>query len=184
MGRLDVEAKNLDRLLEAFAQLRKERSDVELHFYGAGDIRRMESLASRFGVQPHVMLHGEYDNRQDIPDIVRGCHFFVHPSRYEGGPCLSLLELVQAGRYVVASSVGGIPDLYEGHPEAGLLVDPSSVDSILEGLQTALHRLRNGMIRPELIRKRYDGHFDMESAHSAWSRIFLEEDSKNELAVP
>jgi glycosyltransferase involved in cell wall biosynthesis len=184
MGRLSVEHKNLDTLLEAYCRLIEAGYEAELHFFGWGETEKVASLASNLGVRSMVTLHGRYDHRSDLASIAERCHFFLYPSRYEGGPCLSLLELVQAGRFVVASSVGGIPDLYEGHPEAGLLIDHDSVDSILDGLKTAVDRLREEKIQPELIRQRYDGNFDMESAHAAWIRIFLEEDSKKELAVP
>jgi glycosyltransferase involved in cell wall biosynthesis len=174
MGRLDVEAKNLDRVLEAYSCLSERENELEFHFFGSGEIRKVESMASEFGVRSRVTLHGRYDHRKDLPDIMERCHFFVHPSRYEGGPCLSLLELVQAGRLVVASSVGGIPDLYDGHPEAGILVDPNSVESIAVGLKKAVDRSRDGQIAPELIRDRYVGNFDMKSAHAEWRGIFLD----------
>lgn len=183
MGRLSVEHKNLDTLLEAYCRLIEEGYEAELHFFGWGETEKVASLASDLGIRSMVTFHGRYDHRSDLASIAERCHFFLYPSRYEGGPCLSLLELVQAGRFVVASSVGGIPDLYEGHPEAGLLIDHDSVDSILDGLKTAVDRLREEKIQPELIRQRYDGNFDMESAHAAWSRIFLEDGSEKELAV-
>jgi len=174
MGRLDVNHKNLDTLLEAYSHLVEAEDEVGFHFFGSGETKKVESLASDFGVRSQVTLHGRYDHRSDLPDIMERCHFFVYPSRYEGGPCLSLLELVQAGRFVVASSVGGIPDLYDGYPETGLLVDHDSVESIAGGLEKALDRLRKGKIAPEMIRDRYVGNFDMESAHAAWSSVFLD----------
>jgi glycosyltransferase involved in cell wall biosynthesis len=77
---------------------------------------------------------------------------------------------MQAGRYVVASPVGGIPDIYDGHPEAGLLVDPDSPDAIAATIKEALEKIQEGRVNPSVIRKRYLDEFDIQSAHTAWMR--------------
>jgi glycosyltransferase involved in cell wall biosynthesis len=95
-------------------------------------------------------------------------HVFTYPSNYEGGPCFTLLELLQAGRYVVAAPVGGIPDIYDGHPEAGQLVDPDDPSVIADTLTMAIEKVREGPVDPRQIRERYTGSFDMETAHEQW----------------
>jgi glycosyltransferase involved in cell wall biosynthesis len=172
MGRLDIRQKNLDTLLQAFSKALQVRHDLELHLYGGGsDQGILETLAQELNIQNNVYFWGAYDHRQDLPNIIRSCHFFVHPSRSEGGPCFSLLEQMQAGRYCVASQVGGIPDLYAGHPEAGLLVDCKDTESVYQGLTSALDKLANGLIDAEKIRSRYFDGFDMASAHRAWAEV-------------
>lgn len=172
MGRLSIEQKNLDTLLQAFSLLRDDGMDAELHFYGDGpDEAELADLASRLGVEASVRFHGRYDHRTDLPSIMADNHVFTYTSNYEGGPCFTLLELLQAGRYVVASPVGGIPDIYDGHPEAGLLVDPSSSEAIAEGLRTALRKVIRGEIDPVTVRARYDGEFDMGAADEAWRTV-------------
>ena len=75
---------------------------------------------------------------------------------------------MQSGRYCVASSVGGIPDLYDGHKEAGLLLGSNDVDELSRGLSEAIQMLEAGKISPESIRARYFDGFDIASAHRAW----------------
>lgn len=169
MGRLDIQQKNLDTLLEAFATVGKDWP-VELHLYGRGsDRKRLEQIAADLGIADSIFFHGAYDHRQDLPDIMANCHFFVYPSRFEGGPCFSLLELMQAGRFCVAANVGGIPDLYADHPEAGLLVSPNNAEDLVRELTTTLKRMEKGEIDGNRVRDRYFSGFDMTSAHQAWT---------------
>jgi glycosyltransferase involved in cell wall biosynthesis len=168
MGRLDIQQKNLDTLLKAFATIRTNWP-VELHLYGRGaDQEQLEQIAKDLGIGNSVFFHGAYDHRKDLPDIMENCHFFVYPSRFEGGPCFTLLELMQAGRFCVAARVGGIPDLYANHPEAGLLVSPTDVEDLIQGLTTTLERMAKGDIDGNRVRNRYFNGFDMASAHQAW----------------
>ena len=171
MGRIDIEQKNLDTLLHAFAKLRDERSEVELHLHGSGpDVNELCGLAEELGIAPAVTFHGRYDHRTDLPDIVADNHVFVYTSNYEGGPCFTLLELLQAGRYVVAAPVGGIPDIYDGHPEAGMLVNASCPSSIALALDTALNRIKNNAVHASIVRGRYNEEFTLDHAHRAWSK--------------
>jgi len=169
IGRLEKRQKNLDHLVEVFARLARERRDVELHIYGCGsDQPALERQVVDTGMQAKVFFHGPYDHRRDLKGILGGCHFFVYPSRYEGGPCFSLLEMMQAGRFCVASRVGGIPDLYEGRPELGSLVVPDDVFSLRAELENAIEQIDAGLVDGAAIRARYFEAFDMNAAHRAW----------------
>ena len=169
MGRLDIRQKNLDTLLDAVARLVQRGEDVELHLHGdGGDRAALRAQARRLGLADRVTFHGRYDHRTDLPAVMASAHVFVYTSRFEGGPCFTLLELLQAGRYVVAAPVGGIPDLYDGHPEAGLLVDPDDLDAIADALAEALAKVRTGAVDPATVRARYFEGFDLPAAHAAW----------------
>ncbi|MDB9446462.1 glycosyltransferase [Anabaena sp. CS-542/02] len=172
LGRLDIKQKNLDTLLQAIATLVNNQKPVELHLYGRGaDQPQLEKLAEELGITQQVIFHGAYDHRQDLPKIMANCHLFVYPSRFEGGPCFTLLELMQAGRFCVAAKVGGIPDLYEGYPEIGLLVSPDHPEELNQALTIALEKVANGSIDSEKIRARYFSGFDMQSGHRAWTAV-------------
>ena len=169
LGRLEIHQKNLDVLLNAFATLSRERPDVELHLHGRGpDQAKLEQQAADLGIGGRVCFHGPYDHRRDLPRIIAANHFFVYPSRFEGGPCFSLLELMQAGRFCVASAVGGIPDLYDAHPEAGIMTNPDDSPALTGAIRHAMHLAETGTLDPRRIRARYDGAFDLAAAHRAW----------------
>lgn len=171
MGRIDIVHKNLDTILAAFKLLAVRRSDVELHFYGGGaDEATLLAMVQDADLGDKVVLHGPYDHRRDLKEIISGCHLFVYTSRFEGGPCFSLLELLQAGRYVVTSPVGGIPDLYADHPEYGMMVEPHDPRAIANALDDALERIRTGRVDQIGMRKYYERNFGMAAAHRAWLR--------------
>lgn len=169
IGRLDRYQKNLDILFEAFALASKSGKIMELHLYGRGTSQgELEALAIRLNIADRVVFQGAYDHRQDLPRIMANCHFFVYPSRFEGGPCFTLLEMMQAGRFCIASRVGGIPDLYEGFARVGLLVSPGNVRELSEAILKVVDSLEGDRIDAEAIRDRYFQGFDIASAHQAW----------------
>jgi glycosyltransferase involved in cell wall biosynthesis len=169
MGRIDIGQKNLDTILKAFALLAAQRSDVELHIHGGGpDEGRLADLVAALGLGGKVVLHGPYDQRKDLGHIIGQCHLFIYTSRFEGGPCFSLLELLQAGRFVVTSPVGGIPDIYEGRPEIGTLVPADDPGAIAKALGDALDLIASGAVNGRRIRARYDEEFTMDIAHREW----------------
>jgi glycosyltransferase involved in cell wall biosynthesis len=169
IGRLDIRQKNLDTLLQALVSVIEKWQQVELHLYGeGGDKPQLEALALNLGIQNHIVFHGAYDHRIDLPNIMANCHFFVCPSRYEGAP-FTLLEIMQAGRFCVVARVAGIPDLYDGFPEVGLLVSPYYSSRLSQAIITALELVSIGKINGDRIRERYFDGFDIESAHRAWN---------------
>lgn len=169
MGRLDDRQKNVSQLIRIFGQLADGRYDIELHIHGRGpDEKLLSALVESLGLKNKVFLHGGYDHRTELSGILSHCHIFVYPSEYEGGPCFSLLELMQAGRFCVASRVGGIPDLYAGHEDVGTLVMPRNDGQLKAALANALDRVMQNRISGSQVRARYEGRYDMNAAHRAW----------------
>jgi glycosyltransferase involved in cell wall biosynthesis len=121
-GSLD-DRKNVVRLADAFGRL--ERGS--LAFVGDGPLR--ERLEGR----PRVRLAGRVPYER-MPDWVGACDVLCQPSMIEPFG-QSLLEALASARPVVATRIGGPPELVT--PEAGVLVDPASVDSIEAGLRAA-----------------------------------------------
>jgi glycosyltransferase involved in cell wall biosynthesis len=98
----------------------QEHPDAELVFVGKGDLEGpLRAQASVAGYDGRVKFLGW---RDDIPEIMPLFDVFVLPSLNEGMGRV-LVEAMAAGRPVVASRVGGIPDLVR-HGETGLLVAP------------------------------------------------------------
>jgi glycosyltransferase involved in cell wall biosynthesis len=169
MGRIAVAQKNLDTILDAYRRLVARRRDVVFNFHGGGgDLETFRATVAAAGLGDRVRLHGPYDHRRDLTSIMTQNHLFIYTSRFEGGPCFSLLEMLQAGRFVVTSPVGGIPDIYAGRPEIGTLVATEDPTAIAGALEDAIVRLTAGEIDPRLIRAVYETHFNDDVAHGQW----------------
>jgi glycosyltransferase involved in cell wall biosynthesis len=116
VGRLTYQ-KDPGALVRAFAGKRLEELGAHLMLVGDGDLRsETERLARELGVSGRVHFMGV---RTDVPALLAAADVFVLSSRYEGNP-LVVMEAMAAGRPVVATSVGCVPELVP--PEAGRLV--------------------------------------------------------------
>jgi sugar transferase (PEP-CTERM/EpsH1 system associated) len=121
VGRL-VPVKNQALLIRAFAQLAGDQA-AELIIVGDGSERPgLESLAAELGVRARVHFTGA---RRDIPGILAGLDLFVLPSLSEG-LSLTLLEAMAALRPVIATRVGGNPEVISDG-QNGLLVASDDV---------------------------------------------------------
>ncbi len=132
LGRL-TEQKGQRVLLQAVASLAREHPNVVLFLAGVGPLReRLEAEASRLGLSERVRFLGL---RRDRETLYAAMDLFVLPSQWEG-LSLALVEAMGAGRAVVATNVGGNPEVVEDGV-SGLLVPGNDPDA----LTTALARL-------------------------------------------
>jgi sugar transferase (PEP-CTERM/EpsH1 system associated) len=124
--------KGIDDLILAFAQVRANH-DAHLVIVGNGSQReRLVSLAQGTGVSDWVIWTGY---RDDVLQLLPAFDIFIQPSHHEGLPN-TVLEAMAAGLPVVATSVGGTPELVV-NGETGLLV-PSGDSDALAGAITEL----------------------------------------------
>ena len=129
VGRLK-EPKDFSTLAQALARL----DGVPHRALVAGDgpdRPALEEEIARLGVA--LELPGE---RDDVPELLAAVDVFVLSSRSEGMP-ISILEAMAAGLPVVASAVGGVPELVVDG-ETGVLVPPGDPDALAEALRRLL----------------------------------------------
>jgi glycosyltransferase involved in cell wall biosynthesis len=134
VGRL-AETKGQSVLLNAFARLHEKYPESWLILAGKGRLEsELRSLAVELNIHPRVVFLGY---RTDILAVLKACDVFVLPSIAEGLPG-ALLEAMATGIPVIASRVGGVPEILN-NPELGMMISPSSVGE----LTTAMERLYN-----------------------------------------
>jgi glycosyltransferase involved in cell wall biosynthesis len=117
------ERKNVVRLADAFARL----GEGTLTFAGDGPLR--SALAGR----PGVRLLGAV-RHDDVPALLAACDVYCQPSLVEPFG-QAVLEALACGRPVVATRVGGPPELVP--PGAGVLVDPLDGGGLVAALRAA-----------------------------------------------
>ncbi len=119
--------KRIDVFVEAVARVPGLRGLVA----GEGRERsRLESLIAERGAE--VELLGE---RHDTAELIRGAALVCLPSEAEALP-MSILEAMAAGRAVVATRVGGVPDAV-ADGETGVLVAPGDAEGLAQALRDA-----------------------------------------------
>lgn len=117
---------------------------------------RWRALAETLRLGAHVQFTGW---RSDIPAITAQLDVAAQASKYWEGWAMSVLEAMACGKPVVATRIGGVPEVVE-HGVTGLLVEPGDVaglaEAVLSLLQDATLRRRYG----EAGRRRAESQFD------------------------
>jgi glycosyltransferase involved in cell wall biosynthesis len=117
VGRLTA-VKGQEVLIRAVSELIRRGEKIFLVLLGDGELRReLEELSLRLGIAGHVRFLGW---RPDVARVVAACDIFCLPSRNEGMGKV-LVEAMAMGKPIIASSIGGIPDMVRSG-ENGILV--------------------------------------------------------------
>jgi len=132
LGRL-VREKGMEWLLRSLAQL---GADIEVDVAGTGPEReRLGGLAAQLGLGDRVRFHGWLEESKAL-QMIASARAVIFPSIWHEPAGLVTLEAAAAGRAVIASRVGAIPE-YAGLLGNAILVSPND----LHGLASAMRRL-------------------------------------------
>jgi glycosyltransferase involved in cell wall biosynthesis len=135
-GLMDTGRKGIDVLLDAVASA-DTRNTFRLDIVGDGSKRvEYERRAHRLGLESKITFHG-LRSKPELAELMRRSDLFVLASRYENNPCVAL-EAMATGLPLVATRVGGIPELVG--PEVGLLAEPEDPASFAARIDEALDR--------------------------------------------
>ena len=161
--------KGLKYLIAAAPAIIEQFPDVCFALVGDGPERELlEQQVTRLGVEENVLFFGF---QQRVETYLRCFDIFAMPSLYEGLP-LALLEAMAAGRCVVASAVGGIPDVVEDG-ENGLLLDADDLKRSLTNSITML--LADRQLRERLAENGYQTfmrRFSVDKMVSIYERLY------------
>jgi glycosyltransferase involved in cell wall biosynthesis len=135
-------AKGFDLLLQSFVILNetyfRDNKDQDqlpvLVITGEGGLQSsMQELSRQLGIEEQVRFLGF---RTDMPVILKAADLFVLSSRWEGCPMV-ILESMTLGVPVLATNVGGVPELIV-EDQTGKLVPPGSPEKLAEGIYEML----------------------------------------------
>ena len=146
--------KGLDFLLKAWAKI----STGKLIIIGAGEEEtNLKALAQELNLGERVVFKGFIDEARGL---LNGFDIFTLTSRSEGLP-YAILEAGNAGLPIVASRVGGIPEVIESGQE-GVLVEPGNINAIYEGLQDLINNKEKRISYGKSVHERIQRDFSLE----------------------
>lgn len=122
--------KGHEYLLRAIASVKKEFPQIQLLLLGEGDLRvELENLVKDLEIQEQVSFLGY---QKDVPAILKQLDLYVHASTLE--PLgIAVIEAMAAGKCVVATEVGGVPEIIQDG-KTGFLVKPKCSDSLARSI--------------------------------------------------
>jgi glycosyltransferase involved in cell wall biosynthesis len=162
--------KAMDVLIEGAARIAPRFPGLRILIVGEGADRPVyEAQIDRLGVQGTVKLLGL---RSDVPDLLATSDVAVLSTNSEGSP-LSVMEYMDAGLPVVATRVGGIPDLIDDGVQ-GLLVEPQDPAGLGDAIAQLLSDPEEARRMGERGRERRRREFDIDVMVENLQNLYLE----------
>jgi glycosyltransferase involved in cell wall biosynthesis len=116
-------------LLEALKSIKEKHPETRLKVYGEGPLRdELLAYADKLGLDGKDIFVGAFTSRDELHKIMQKTDIFVMPSILEGQP-VALVEAMAYGRPIVATRVGGIPELIQDGV-SGFLCTPGDSDCL------------------------------------------------------
>ncbi|HEY6637818.1 MAG TPA: glycosyltransferase [Solirubrobacterales bacterium] len=162
--------KALDVLVGAAALLREDFPCLRVLIAGDGpDRARVEAVAERAGLSDSIQMTGA---RTDVPDVLAAIDIAVICSDYEGSP-RSVLEFMDAGKPIVATDVGGIPEVIEDGVH-GVLVPPRNEAALAAALRGLLEDMDRGHGMGARARDRCRRELSLDRTVESLQRLYVE----------
>lgn len=153
------EPRGYDITIKAFRNILKTHKNVELRFIGQIDSAKVQQDIDEFIAEfPNNVIHKEY-KMEDAHKAYHDADIILVPTRYSEGTSLSCIEGQASGLPVIATDIGGLPNLILDHFN-GLLISPKAKS--LE--KAALEMINNPSLRKEMAKH------SLEVAQSAFEK--------------
>lgn len=157
--------RGIDIMLDAFELM--GRSDAELRVAGTGPLQHVVEKAAR--KNPNIKYLGHKDHYRELPSLYNAADVVVVPSRGVEGTSLAVLEAMACRKVVVASRVGGIPEIITDGKD-GVLCEPNA-EAFAEAIKEIIddEKLFRAVARNGFLRARQ---FSMEAWQKKWVEFF------------
>ena len=155
IGRLEPQ-KSVDDLIKAVSYLKDKYSNIKLILVGDGPLRKnLEELAQELNIKNNIIFTGW---KKDVNKYIACMDIFCFSSRWESFG-IALLEAMRARKPIIATCVGGIPEIVENE-KGGILVPPQSPKYLANAVDYLLFnkkvREKMGNYNKNQIKKKFD----------------------------
>jgi glycogen(starch) synthase len=171
LGRI-VEEKGINLAIEALAMLSAQGLKANLVVLGDGPQKEaLQQLVHERALQEHVRFRG-WVMPEDIPAAINEATAVLVPSRWKEPFGLVALQAAQMGRPVIASSIGGLPEIVV-HEETGLLVSPDDVTALATAMSELIRNADLAKKMGDAACSRVTCYFDFASLVVGYEKVFL-----------
>lgn len=174
VGRL-VEGKGLEDLFEAIKVLKNQHLELgtwSLVIYGAGPLEsKLKKMAENLNITDKIEWRG-FAPYSGVPEALSQIDIFVHPSWHEGFG-RSIMEALAMEKAVVATRVGGIPDLIKDG-ENGFLVEPHNPEELAEKIKILMENKELREKFSKTGRKWVSENFEWNDGIKKFAQLFFE----------
>lgn len=155
-------------LLKAFARISSQFQNAKLVLIGKDELNgQLQYLAENLGLKDRVLFLGK---RDDVPRLLPLADICVLPSLSEG-MSNAILEYMAAGKPVIATKVGGNPEIMIDGLN-GYLVAPENIDELKNALRGLLENETKRKEMGQNSLKRVKEHFSMEAMVARYENLF------------
>jgi len=173
MGRIN-EKKGVYDLIKAGEKIIPCKKNILFVLCGNGEIAKAKQMIVDKGIQRYFKIPGKVDDKEKY---YSEADIFVLPSYYEGIP-VSILEAASYALPIIATSVGGIPEVIKDGKN-GLLFEPGDVEDlsglILKLIDSPNERKRMGKQAYDLVNEKFNINLISQQLESIYRNLFLYE---------
>jgi glycosyltransferase involved in cell wall biosynthesis len=165
----------VDILIRAFGILKSGRDNIRLKIAGSGSHEtEYRKLARGLGLEERVEFLG-FIEHSDLPSLLAEFDIFAMPSIYDDESFgVAALEASATGLPVVATNVGGVPEVVEDN-KTGILVERGNVEELAAALEKLIVnpalRAKMGLAGRQLVEKKYDWSRNLLSMKSLYEKV-------------
>jgi len=164
------QAKGIQYMIDAMPFIETAVPDATYVIVGDGTYgSSLRKLAQKKNT-PRILFTGA---RQDIPELLAASDLFVLPTLLDALPTV-LIEAMAAGKPIVATHVGGVPEIVD-QDWSGLLVAPAQpkelADACVQMLQDQPKMIEMGQVGQEIARQRFDIHTQVKQLGSIYEGL-------------
>ena len=162
-----IDIKNPFLILRTFIRLRREGYPIFLSIGGDGDIKPLQEILEEYNMHEYCDIFGEISSKE-VAEKMKKSDYFVLLSSYENQPCV-LIESMACGKPVIATNVGGIPEIVkEGF---GVLVNVNDEEDSYQKIKSVIEK-KITFKAPHEIRNYAETNFSKENVAKRFSEIY------------